>query len=99
MFKALLTAALLTAALVHPVLAMDEMAMHDGAMMMIGPDGKETRTMTKGNKMKMMGDTMMKDGHVVKGPIILMMDGGKMYMMDDMKMDDGKMMSDHMMMK
>ena len=46
--------------------------------------------MPEGDAMKMMSDTMMKNGKEMSGP---------MMMMDDMKMDNGKMISDMMMAK
>ena len=97
MLKSVMTAALLTAALGLPAFAMDVTAMKDGEMMMMGADGKMMEMTPAGDAMKMMGDAMMKSGHEMKGPMIIMMEGGKMMMMDDMKMGDGKMMSDHMM--
>jgi len=97
MFKTMMAAALMTAALALPSLA-DEMGMKDGSMLMMGADGKMMMMTPAGDAMKMMSDAMMKNGHEMKGPMIMMMSGGKMMMMDDMKMGDGKMMSDHMMM-
>lgn len=91
-------AGLLSAAAVAPAFA-DDMAMQDGHMMMMGADGKMMEMAPAGDAMAMMKDAMMKNGHEMKGPVIMMMTDGKMMMMDDMKMDDGKMMSEHMMMK
>ena len=97
--KTIALAGLVSAAALVPALAIDEMAMKNGEMMMMGADGKMMMMTPAGDAMKMMGDTMMKSGHEMTGPMIIMMEGGKMMMMDDMKMPDGKMMSDHMMMK
>ena len=96
--KQFLIACVLSAAAL-PALAMDETAMKNGEMMMMGADGKMMMMMPAGDGMKMMDTAMMKNGHKMKGPVIMMMDQGKMMMMEDMKMPDGKMMSEHMMMK
>ena len=74
--KTIMLTGLLSAAAALPAMAMDEMMMKDGAMMMMGADGKMMNTMPAGDAMKMMGDAMMKNGHEMKGPMIMMMTGG-----------------------
>ena len=93
-FKPAAFALLASVAFAGPVLAAAEGVMaKEKTMMMVWPDGRMS-TVTMDDKMMM--DNAIKNGKVVTGAHMFVMNGGKMYIVEDRKMDDGKMWSEHM---